>query len=288
MSSERSIVFAQANNVEFRPYVVMFLHASGQEAANDISSRSTQCPDVGCLDLAPIHNIKTEALFAHQAYAAQSTRAQHNRLRGMALCKASGTFALESKLRQSRRKKFLHNVKRSKARMEDWIEEHKDDRGFLSKYTSLLAYLPEIETIVFTDHVFVCADDVYEGLFNKKYISEQRRCQIIQQALSGRRDKVCILRALFVILWNVNEGTISFQKNKTILGKRSLIRLQLQAQDENVLRKKEENNASLIRIHQAKVVEHLKLRKRRRFISVKELEEFMSAKDLLAGILLVV
>jgi hypothetical protein len=91
-----------------------------------------------------------------------------------------------------------------------------------------------------------------------------------------------------VILWNIDQGTISFQKNETILGKRSLIRLQLQAQDENVLRKKEENNASLIRIHQAKVVEHLKLRKRRRFLSVKELEEFMSAKDLLAGILLVV
>jgi hypothetical protein len=53
------------------------------------------------------------------------------------------------------------------------------------------------------------------------------------------------------------------------------------------LRKKEENNASLIRIHQAKVVEHLKLRKRRRFVSVKELEGFFGAKDLLAGICLV-
>jgi hypothetical protein len=143
MASERSIVFAQASNDEFRSYVVMFLHASGLEAAKDILSRRTHCPDAGCLDLAPNHNIKTEALFAHQAYAAQSTRAQHNRLRGMAVCKASGTFALESKLRQTRRKRFLHNVKRSKARMEDWIEEHKDDKGFLSKYTSLFAYLPD-------------------------------------------------------------------------------------------------------------------------------------------------
>jgi hypothetical protein len=188
MASERSIVFAQASNNEFRPYVVMFLQASGLEAAKDILSRRTHCPDAGCLDLAPNHNIKTEALFAHQAYAAQSTRGQHNRLRGVAVCKASGTFALESKLRQTRRKRFLHDVKRSKARMEDWIEEHKDDKGFLSKYTSLFAYLPDRSCII-------CVH-VYQGLFNKKYISEQRRRQIIEQALSGRRDKVCVLLAL--------------------------------------------------------------------------------------------
>jgi hypothetical protein len=75
------------------------------------------------------------------------------------MAKASGTFALESKLRSNRRKRFLHDVMRSKAVMEDWVEEHKDDKGFLN-------------------------------LFNKKYISEQRRSDIMRRALSGRRDNV--------------------------------------------------------------------------------------------------
>ena len=39
------------------------------------------------------------------------------------------------------------------------MEEHKDDKGFLN-------------------------------LFNKKYISEQRRSDIMRRALSGRRDNV--------------------------------------------------------------------------------------------------
>ena len=76
----------------------------------------------------PIHNTKTENLFAHQAYAAQSTHAEHNRLRWLGLAKASGTFTLESKLRSNRRKLFLRNVKASKARTEDWANEHKDDK----------------------------------------------------------------------------------------------------------------------------------------------------------------
>ncbi len=156
---ERSIIFAQANDAEFKTYVIHFLNAAGKFAASDIALRKRDCPDVRCLDNSPIHNIKTENLFAHQAYAAQSTRAKHNRLRGLGMAKASGTFALESKLRSNRRKRFLHDVRRSKAVMEDWVEEHKDDSGFLN-------------------------------LFNKKYISEQRRNDMMRRALSGHRDNV--------------------------------------------------------------------------------------------------
>ena len=156
---ERSIIFAQANDAEFKTYVIHFLNAAGKSAASDILLRKRDCPDVRCLDNSPIHNIKTENLFAHQAYAAQSTRAKHNRLRGLGMAKASGTFALESKLRSNRRKRFLHDVMRSKAVMEDWVEEHKDDKGFLN-------------------------------LFSKKYISERRRSDIMRRALSGRRDNV--------------------------------------------------------------------------------------------------
>ncbi len=46
--------------------------------------------------------------------------------------------------------------------MQDWVAEHEDDKGFLN-------------------------------LFNKKYIAEQRRRDIIETALSGRRDNVSIV-----------------------------------------------------------------------------------------------
>jgi hypothetical protein len=157
--SERDIVFGQARDLEYKPYVAAFLNASGQPTADDIHKRKRTCPDVRCLDTAPIHNVKTENLFAHQAYAAQSTRAKHHRLRGLGLSKASGTFAIESKLRSNRRKRFLHDVKSSKARMENWVKEHKDDKGFLN-------------------------------LFNTKFVSEKRRHDMIRRALSGRRDNV--------------------------------------------------------------------------------------------------
>ena len=188
-------------------------------------------PNVRCLDTAPIHNVKTENLFAHQAYAAQSTRASHNRLRGLGLCKASGTFTLETKLRSNRRKRFLHDVKRSKAAMVDWVEHHKDDKGFLN-------------------------------LFNTKYVSEKRRTELIRSAMSGRRDN----------------------KKKGILGKRTLNRMELELQDKNGFKRKEVNNEALIKTHRNKVVEHLKLRKRRRFRTVKELEDFIALKDTVAGL----
>jgi hypothetical protein len=68
-------------------------------------------------------------------------------------------ICFESKLRSNRRKIFLHDVRRSKAVMEDWVEEHKDDTGCLN-------------------------------LFNKKYISEQRRNDVMRRALLGHRDNV--------------------------------------------------------------------------------------------------
>ena len=116
---EREIVFGQAKDPEFKSYVQHFLRAAGDVTASDLANKKRECPDVRCLDEAPIHNIKTENLFAHQAHAAQSTRAQHNRLRGTAMGKASGTFALESKLRANRRKRFLQEVRSSNQRL-DW------------------------------------------------------------------------------------------------------------------------------------------------------------------------
>ena len=179
----------------------LFLRAAGDVTASDLANKKRECPDVRCLDEAPPHNIMTENLFAHQACAAQSTRAQQNRLRGTAMGKASGAFALESKLRANRRKRFLQEVRSSKARLEDWVKDHRDDKGFLN-------------------------------LFNLKYISEKRRHDMINRALSGRRDN----------------------KKKGILGKRTRNRMELEAQNENSFKLKEGNNGKLIKTHQNKVV----------------------------------
>ena len=155
----REIVFAQARNPEYRPCVEMFLHEAALPTSADIASRKRTCPDVGCLKTAPIHNMKTENMFAHSSYAEQSTRAEHHRLRGLSLSKASGTFALQGKMRSNRKKRFRAMAKRSKVMLSDWVENHKDDDSFL-------------------------------GLFNEKKISIQRRHEIMLKAMSGRRDNV--------------------------------------------------------------------------------------------------
>ena len=156
---EREIVFSQARSPEYRPYVEMFLLEAAMPTSADIVSRKRACPKVDCLKTAPIHNMKTEQLFAHSSYAEQSTRAEHHRLRGLAISKASGTFALQSKVRSNRKKQFRAMVKRSKAMLSDWVEDHKSDESFL-------------------------------GLFNEKLISIERRHEIILKAMSGRRDNV--------------------------------------------------------------------------------------------------
>jgi len=142
---------------EYRPYVEMFLHEAALPTSADIASRKRTCPDVSCLKTAPIHNMKTENMFAHSSYAEQSTRAEHHRLRGLSLSKASGTFALQGKMRSNRKKRFRAMAKRSKVMLSDWVEHHKSDDAFL-------------------------------GLFNEKKISIARRHEIILKAMSGRRD----------------------------------------------------------------------------------------------------
>ena len=156
---ERDIVFKQAQDPEFKSYVEMFLQQAAEPTKNDIASRKRVVPEASCLKHAPIHNMTAENLFAHQSYAEQSTRAQHNRLRGLGLSKASSTFALRGKLRSNRKKRFLAMVKRSKAELSEWKEKHKDDDGFLN-------------------------------LFNEKFISVEKRHKIILEAISGRRCNV--------------------------------------------------------------------------------------------------
>ena len=164
-SREREIVFAQATHPEYRPYVEMFLHEAALPTSADIAKRKRTCPDVSCLKTAPIHNMKTENMFAHSSYAEQSTRAEHHRLRGLSLSKASGTFALQGKMRSNRKKRFRAMAKRSKVMLSDWVEHHKSDDAFL-------------------------------GLFNEKKISIARRHEIILKAMSGRRDNVRPLHVL--------------------------------------------------------------------------------------------
>ncbi len=117
---ERAIVFAQAKDPDYHFYVQMFLQSAAEKTQVDIALRKRNVPEAACLKTAPINNMKAENLFAHQSYAEQSTRTGHNRLRGLGLSKASSTFALESKLRSNRKKRFLAMVKRSKAQLSDW------------------------------------------------------------------------------------------------------------------------------------------------------------------------
>ena len=152
-------MFAQAQDPEFKSYVQIFLQQAAEPTRKDIASRKRVVPEAACLKSAPIHNMRAENLFAHQSYAEQSTRACHNRLRGLGLSKASSAFALRGKLRSNRKKRFLAMVKRSKAELSDWKEKHADDDGFLN-------------------------------LFNEKYISIEKRHEIILQAISGRRCNV--------------------------------------------------------------------------------------------------
>jgi hypothetical protein len=117
---ERAIVFVQAKVPDYHFYVQMFLQSAAEKTQVDIAPRKRNDPEAACLITAPINNMKAENLFAHQSYAEQSTRAEHNRLRGLGLSKASSTFALESKLRSNQKKRFLAMVKRSKAQLSDW------------------------------------------------------------------------------------------------------------------------------------------------------------------------
>jgi hypothetical protein len=59
---ERTIVFNQARDPEFKSYVSHFLVSSGEETSADIEGRKQDCPNVRCLDAAPIHNCKTRSM----------------------------------------------------------------------------------------------------------------------------------------------------------------------------------------------------------------------------------
>ena len=135
----------------------MFLQAAAEPTSKDIASRKRDIPDAACLKDAPIHNCKTENLFAHQAYAEQSTRAGPSRIAGLGASKAPSTFALEDKLHSNRKKHFNVNVKKCKAKLDDWVEKH-------------------------------ASDDYFLGLFNEKHMSKKKRREIITKALAGRRD----------------------------------------------------------------------------------------------------
>jgi hypothetical protein len=89
---------------------------------------------------------------------------------------------------------------KSKARLEDWVKDHRDDKGFLK-------------------------------LLNLKQTPEKCRHDVINRALSGRRDN-----------------------KKGILDKRTRNRMELEAQNGNSFELKDVNNGKLIKTHQNKAV----------------------------------
>ena len=58
----------------------------------------------------------------------------------------------------------------------------------------------------------------------------------------------------------------------------------MKSQDENRLQRKLDNNAKLLRAHEAKVKEYLKLRKRHRFKTIEELEAFLGRVNAVDGL----
>ena len=66
------------------------------------------------------------------------------------------TFDLATNIKKKRRKRLKEEVSHNKRMMEDWVEGHRDDDGFLN-------------------------------LFNEKQTPVAARCQIIRDALQGRK-----------------------------------------------------------------------------------------------------
>ena len=83
----------------------------------------------------------------------------------MALIKASHTFDLAADIKKKRWKRFKEEVAHNKKMMEDWVENHRDDEGFLN-------------------------------LFNEKQTYVSARRQIIWDALRGRKASSARLRTL--------------------------------------------------------------------------------------------
>ncbi len=68
------------------------------------------------------------------------------------------------------------------------------------------------------------------------------------------------------------------------LGKRTRNANELLIHDEHKLQLKLDNNAKLLKSHEAKVKEHLKLRQRHRFQTVGELDEFLAQNNVADGL----
>ena len=131
----RKIVWKRATSSELKESVKGYLRAAGKPTAACLQKHYE--PDTEgkpCLDNAPIHNTACERMFGMQDEAGQSTKGKHNRIRGVALSKLSGTFTTVKQKRTLRRKKFMKMVRRDRAQMIDWVEDHKSDQGFLSHF----------------------------------------------------------------------------------------------------------------------------------------------------------
>ena len=131
----RGIVFERARQPQCIWYVKQYLQAAAHPTAKDITKRRQQ-PTGGrrCLDLAPLTNDDAEGMFAHQSKAHTDGKGGVNRSRGIAMVKASHTFDLAADIKRKRWKRFKKMLKRKRAQVADWVEEHKDDEGFLNLF----------------------------------------------------------------------------------------------------------------------------------------------------------
>ena len=219
-STERDIVFRRARRTENRWYVSAFLKAAAESTRENISRRrQADTCNAKCLDMASITNDVAEGMFAHQSKALTDGKGGQNRSRGVALTKASQTFEVAHRAKAKRRRRFMKALHRKQVRMQDWVENHRDDTNFLN-------------------------------LFNEQYITENRRHQIIWDALSGR--------------------TAARKGNRAKLKVRDDIKLESMVQ----------NNITLQSRHEKRLKEYWKLKSRPRILTYQALcEKFIEHND---------
>ena len=165
-AAARKIVWSRATSPGNLYYVREYLLAAAAPTACDINKhRQGPTGRKKCMDDASLNNDDAEGMFAHQSKAVLDGKGGTQRVRGVALIKAPRTFDLAADIKKKRRRRFKEEVTNNKKMMEGWVENHRDDEGFLN-------------------------------LFNEKQTSVSARHQIIWDALRGRKASSARLRTL--------------------------------------------------------------------------------------------
>ena len=120
-----------------------FLRAAAEPTRENISrGRQANTNNAKCLDKACLTNDIAEGIFGHHSKALTDGKGGQNRSRGVALTKASHTFEVAHRAKTKRRRRFMKALRRSQVQMKDWVENHRDDDGFLNIFNERYIFDP--------------------------------------------------------------------------------------------------------------------------------------------------